>query len=152
MQISKISHVSSLVSANSTTERKFVSIFWMFDLQWATIRSIAFREFALSFLGNIVSINLTLMTGLTKMCCSPTEPLGNRTTKTAFKFNVICTMSRAILDSSSYTNSRTFTAHKFFRFVLLTFFLGTNTIFHSTEIGLFAFETLIIGTFEHGEL
>ena len=101
--------------------------------------------------GNIVAINLTFVARFAEVGVAPAEPLRDRTTELALEFYIVSTVDLAILDTCSDTYCGAFRANKLFRFVFLPFLLSPKAIFQAAKIGALAFETLIVGKFEHRE-
>lgn len=95
-------------------------------------------------LANVLSFTLLLMTSLTEMGVSPAEPLGNRTTESALKLNVLFPVFRAVLNRDLAAVRTYELLHVELTFVLLGCILAR---FSPSKIRFFAFETLIIGKY-----
>lgn len=113
----------------------------MVSSYWTFACPRAFWQLLLGILTHVISLALTFMAWLTKMSISPTKPLCNTTTKFAFKFDKVFAMLRTIFDRD-LTTSR---AYELFRLeiptCILCFIHGRYTIFPSSKIRLFTFET-----------
>lgn len=93
--------IGSYVSADSTSERELFPVRRMFNFEWAFFWTSTLRQFILAFLADVVTFNLSFMTRFAEMSGAPTEPLGNRTTKSAFEFYEICSMDLTIGNTGS---------------------------------------------------
>ena len=92
------------------------------------------------------------MTGLTKMGVTPAEPLGNRATKSTFKFNIVLPMLLAFFEIDS-TDVRAFCTYQFLGLEFLIVLGLRSEIFTallSTKVRRLAFEAHIVGVYSHG--
>ena len=84
------------------------------------------------------------------MRVSPAEPLRDGTTEFTFIFNVFGSVSLTVADAATDVCWDAVSTDQFIRLELLGCLLSLDAIFHSSKVGLFAFETLVISQFEHG--
>ena len=78
------------------------------------------------------------------MGVAPAEPLCYRATELAFVFYEVHAVRLTILDASTDTYSRAFSANQFLFLEVLVVVLGCLAILHSSEVRLIAFKTLVI--------
>ena len=78
------------------------------------------------------------------MRVSPAEPLRDGTTEFTFIFNVIGSVSLTVADAATDVCWDAVSTDQFIRLELLGRLLSLDAIFHSSKVGLFAFETLVI--------
>lgn len=99
------------------------------------------RQFLLRIFAHVISITLSLMAWLTKVCVSPAKPLRSWATVLALELNKIFPMFGAVL----YRNFAAVRANQFLRLegtCVLRFIHRLSAIFPASKIGLFAFKTL----------
>ncbi len=73
----------------------------MLYLEWALLRTKAFRQLALLLSRYVVSIVLPCMTRLAEVSITPAEPLSYIATELALEFDVVKSVLRAVLNSSA---------------------------------------------------
>ena len=134
-----VSHI-----ATDTASKCILFTIWRVVYLQRTVFTHAFRQLVFSFPRNIISCALFLMAFFTKMSVTPTEPLGNWAAELAFKLNEFFLMLWTALNSPTNSHGRALTADQFFFFEVLIIVVCILTILHTSEIGLTAFETLII--------
>jgi hypothetical protein len=89
------------------------------------------------------------MARLTEMCITPAEPLCNGAAEFAFEFNEFRPMIFADFNATTDTDGCTFSTNQLFLLEILIIILGRFTIFHSSKVGVIAFEALVIGKSLH---
>ena len=88
---------------------------------------------------------------LAEVGVAPAEPLGDRATKLAFKFDELRSMDLALVLTYTQLLCCARTAHKVLWFKLLLFLLGSNTVLHASEIGFVACKAKVISALENCE-
>ena len=102
--LSEVFRICLLVPANSATESELLSIIWVLAFERALIGTRALRQLALGLSRNIVSIDLSLVAGLTEVGVTPAEPLGDRATELALELYKVCAMLRTIDYTCTHTH------------------------------------------------
>lgn len=136
-----------IIPTNRTSEHFLLSVTIVIASDWTPFSPQTFWQLLFSILAHVVTLALSLMARLAKMSISPTKPLGNTTAKFTFKFDKIFAMLRTIFNRD-LTTSR---ADELFWLEISTCILclihGRYTIFPSSKIRLFTFETHEIGVY-----
>jgi hypothetical protein len=119
------------------------------NLKRTLLDSWTLGEFLLFLSGHVITRALLLVAGLAKMSVSPAEPLRDAAAKLAFIFYEVHPVLFAILHSSTHGLRSALSANQLFFFEIEVVLVGLVAIFHSSEVGILALETHVIGQFGH---
>lgn len=144
---SEVSRIICHIPTNTTSKRIFFTVWWMLYFKRTLILAWTFWQLVSRFSWHIITVTLSLVTRLTKMCVTPAEPLGNRAAKFAFKFYEISSVLRTSLDATSNSYCRAFSTNQFFSLEIVIIVLAHLAVLLTSKVRLITFEALIIGEF-----
>ena len=117
----------------------------MFNTEWASCLTRALWQLRYFVSADVVAIALPLVARIAKVRVSPAEPLRNTAAEFALELDEIGAMFWARAFSESERLRRALSADEILRLEVLSLILCCDAVLHAAEVGLAAFEALVIG-------